>query len=195
MPYTDILRVDGRFQSSINIQYDIGDLHKIDCYIPTDQSVQVLREYLNAIYYGNKNEYATVLVGSYGKGKSHLMLVLLSLLAAGALYKDEDKKRECIASLDRLITRIERIDPDTATLARETLRQKKPLLPVIVDSNATEINQVLILALRNALERCGCENLLPEMNFDVAIKMIDRWEKEYPDAFERLKKLMIYETV
>ena len=63
MPYTDILRVDGRFQSSINIQYDIGDLHKIDCYIPTDQSVQVLKEYLNAIYYGNKNEYATVLVG------------------------------------------------------------------------------------------------------------------------------------
>lgn len=191
MPYTDILRVDGRFQSSINIQYDIGDLHKIDCYIPTDQSVQVLREYLNAIYYGNKNEYATVLVGPYGKGKSHLMLVLLSLLAAGALYKDEDKKRECIASLNRLIARIERIDPDTAALARETLKQKKPLLPVIVDSNATEINQVLILALRNALERCGCEDLLPEMNFDVAIKMIDRWEKEYPDAFERLKNELL----
>lgn len=191
MPYTDILRVDGRFQSSINIQYDIGDLHKIDCYIPTDQSVQVLKEYLNAIYYGNKNEYATVLVGPYGKGKSHLMLVLLSLLAAGTLYKDEKKKRECVSSLERLITRIERIDPDTAALARETLKQKKPLLPVIVDSNATEINQVLILALRNALERCGCEDLLPEMNFDVAIKMIDRWEKEYPDAFERLKNELL----
>ena len=142
MPYTDILRVDGRFQSSINIQYDIGDLHKIDCYIPTDQSVQVLREYLNAIYYGNKNEYATVLVGPYGKGKSHLMLVLLSLLAGDALYKEEEKKRECNASLERLIARIEKVDPDTAALARETLRQKKPLLPVIVDSNATEINQV-----------------------------------------------------
>lgn len=101
MPYTDILRVDGRFQSSINIQYDIGDLHKIDCYIPTDQSVQVLKEYLNAIYYGNKNEYATVLVGPYGKGKSHLMLVLLSLLAAGTLYKDEKKKRECVSSLEQ----------------------------------------------------------------------------------------------
>lgn len=187
MLYTDILKVDGRFQSSINIQYDIGDLHKIDCYIPTDQSVRVLKEYLSAIYYGNKNEYATVLIGPYGKGKSHLMLVLLTLLAAGALYTDEDKNRECVASLERLIARIERIDPDTAALARETLKQKKPLLPVIVDSNATEINQVLILALRNALERCGCENLLPEMNFDVAIKMIDRWEEEYPDAFERLK--------
>ena len=127
MVYTDILQVDERFQSSINIQYDIGDLHKIDCYIPTEQSVQILREYLHAIYYGNKSEYATVLVGPYGKGKSHLMLVLLSLLSAGSLYKDENKKRECRASLERLIARIEKINPDTAALARETLRQKKAL--------------------------------------------------------------------
>ena len=66
-------------------------------------------------------------MGPSGKGKSQLMLVLLSLLSAGSLYKDENKKRECRASLERLIARIEKINPDTAALARETLRQKKAL--------------------------------------------------------------------
>ena len=191
MTYTDILQVDDRFQSSINLQYDIGNPHKIECYIPTDQSVQVLREYLSAIYYGNKREYATVLIGPYGKGKSHLMLVLLSLLASTALCREADQRAAHLEALNHLIARIERVDADTAALAREILAHRKPLLPVIVDSNATEINQVLILALRDALERCGCEDLLPEMNFDVAVKMIDRWRESYPDAFEKLRRELL----
>lgn len=187
MTYTDMLQVDGRYESSINLQYDIGNLHKIDCYIPTDQSVQILKEYLSAILYGNKSEYATVLIGPYGKGKSHLILVLLSLLASTQLFTEPEDKAECTAVLNRLVERIEKVDSEAASLAREILSRGKPLLPVIVDSNATEINQVLILALRNALDRYGCGNLLPEMNFDVALKMIERWKADYPDAYARLQ--------
>ena len=155
MLYTDILKIDWRFKSSINLQYDIGNLDKIECYIPTDQSVQVLKEYLSAIYYGDKNGFATVLIGPYGKGKSHLMLVLLTLLASTQLFAEQAQKDKCIAVLNRLIDRIEKVDVECAQLARGILGHKKPLLPVIVDSNATEINQVLIVALRNALEKCG----------------------------------------
>ena len=186
MLYTDILKIDWRFKSSINLQYDIGNLDKIECYIPTDQSVQVLKEYLSSIYYGDKNGFATVLIGPYGKGKSHLMLVLLTLLASTQLFTEQAQKDECIAVLNRLIDRIEKVDVECAQLAKGILEHKKPLLPVIVDSNATEINQVLILALRNALEKCGYGELLPEMNFDVALQMIDRWKQNYPEAYQKL---------
>ncbi len=191
MLYTDILKIDGRFESSINLQYDIGNLDKIECYIPTDQSVQVLKEYLNAVYYGDKSGFSTVLIGPYGKGKSHLMLVLLTLLASAQLFTKQTKKNECITVLNRLIDRIAKVDVECAQLAKGILEHKKPLLPVIVDSNATEINQVLIIALRNALERCGCDELLPEMNFDVALKMIDRWKQDYPEAYRKLEEELL----
>ncbi len=191
MLYTDILKIDKRFESSINLQFDIGNLDKIECYIPTDQAVQVLKEYLSVIYYGDKNGSATVLIGPYGKGKSHLMLVLLTLLSSTKLFSEQEQKDKCVLVLNRLIDRIEKIDPDCSLLARGILQQRRPLLPVIVDSNATEINQVLIIALRNALERCNCSNLLPEMNFDVAVKMIDRWEKDYPQAYAKLGEALL----
>ena len=118
MLYTDILKIDWRFKSSINLQYDIGNLDKIECYIPTDQSVQVLKEYLSSIYYGDKNGFATVLIGPYGKGKSHLMLVLLTLLASTQLFTEQAQKDECIAVLNRLIDRIEKVDVECAQLAK-----------------------------------------------------------------------------
>jgi hypothetical protein len=54
-------------------------------------------------------------------------------------------------------------------------------------------HQALILALRDALERGGCSNLLPETNLDAAVETTKRWESSYPVALESLEKeLMPY---
>lgn len=66
------------FKTAVNLYLSLNKAEKIKGYIPTKSSITVLSEYLEAV---EKNkEQATLLVGSYGKGKSHLLLVLLSIL-------------------------------------------------------------------------------------------------------------------
>ena len=60
----------------------------VNRYIPTRSSVSILKQYLTNIVRG-QGEHATILIGPYGKGKSHLLLVLLALLC-----KSEDETAE-----------------------------------------------------------------------------------------------------
>ena len=81
----NFVNVDTRFQKSINLTLDTGDMALVNRYIPTRSSVSILKQYLTNIVRG-QGEHATILIGPYGKGKSHLLLVLLALLCKS---KDE----------------------------------------------------------------------------------------------------------
>ena len=87
MRYSDIVEINENFQYSINLQFDINNINKIKEYIPTSDSCEVLEYYIDSIL-GNASK-ATTLVGAYGKGKSHLLLVLLTILNN---YNEEDEK-------------------------------------------------------------------------------------------------------
>ncbi|MDD3205909.1 MAG: hypothetical protein PHS74_09295 [Lachnospiraceae bacterium] len=74
----ELVEVDRRFQSSINLQLDLQNQKKIDGYIATKSSQIIMDHYLDNVNEGK--EKATILIGPYGKGKSHLLLVLLNML-------------------------------------------------------------------------------------------------------------------
>ena len=80
MKYTEFIKGNEGFQYSINIQFDFNNENKINGYIPTRSSVDVLKRYIESTTMGKEQDRATVLIGPYGKGKSHLLLVLLSLM-------------------------------------------------------------------------------------------------------------------
>lgn len=74
----EVIEIDRRFQNSINLSIDLDNQKKIESYIPTRSASVILEQYLNHVEKGvNK---ATILIGPYGKGKSHLLLVLLDKL-------------------------------------------------------------------------------------------------------------------
>ena len=82
MQYQDFINSNNNFQSSVNLQFDLNKDNKIDSYIPTQQSVEILKRYLNAVCNDNYNEdNATVLIGPYGRGKSHLLLILSAIIS------------------------------------------------------------------------------------------------------------------
>ena len=97
-----LVSTDRRFQSSVNLMLDIDSDDKVESYIPTRSSLSILASYLNDIKSSNHGN-ATVLIGPYGKGKSHLILVWLAFLA-GTKTKTKEK----------LIKKIEAVDPDPA---------------------------------------------------------------------------------
>ena len=74
-----LIQTNRNFQKSVNLQLDLGNYERIESYIPTRSSVAILDRYFMP-FNGKQTENATILIGPYGKGKSHLLLVLLALL-------------------------------------------------------------------------------------------------------------------
>ena len=72
----EIISFNADFRNAINIYLSLNDRDKVMSYIPTKSSVNILEMYLDSIK-NNKNN-ASVLVGPYGKGKSHLLLLLFT---------------------------------------------------------------------------------------------------------------------
>ena len=186
MELSKIISIDKKFKSSVNLEYDLNNIEKIIGYIPTEQSVKVIDRFLRSIYYAKdeNNKRANILVGPYGRGKSHLLLVLSALLSFDCIPQNKSESKKALTTL---IKKINLVNPETGALAQEILNTKIRLLPVIINSNGVDINQSLILAIRDALERAGLLNLLPSTHFDAALDIVAMWESNYPSAFEKLR--------
>ena len=168
MKYSEYLKINETFQYSINLQFDINNINKIKEYIPTTDSCEILEHYFDSIF-GNFNK-STILIGPYGKGKSHLLLVLLTLL--------NDYKYEENDTIEELLNKIKKINPNIYVKI-QTIRDKKAkFMPIIINSNYNNINQAFLLALTEALERENINDIVVNTYFDVALEIINKWKKE-----------------
>ena len=79
MIYSDLITVNKNFQSSINLELDLGKESKVAEYIPTTDICDVIKKYIKS-FLGYTRDNATALIGPYGKGKSFLLLVLSYLV-------------------------------------------------------------------------------------------------------------------
>ena len=100
MTLRDIISFNKGFKSGINLYLSLNKEEKIRSYIPTASSLRILDDYLQAAL--QNKEQATLLIGPYGKGKSHLLLVLLAILSMERNEKNakiiEEKSAEEIKS-------------------------------------------------------------------------------------------------
>ena len=186
MNYNELIEVNQEFQSSVNLEYDLNKIEKIRGYIPTEQSVKVLGTFLRSFYY-NSQERATVLIGPYGRGKSHLLLVLSALTSLDVFAKSFAEKEAARQIQLELCEKIERVDKEIGVLARTIVETKVRTLPVIINSNTNDINQAFLIALNDALNRASLEGLLPKTYFDAANAVIEKWKKGFPEAYEQLR--------
>lgn len=189
MKYCDFIDVNEGFQTSINLEFDLNKVEKVKSYIPTEQSVKVLGGFLKSFYYSKENtNRASVLIGPYGRGKSHLLLVLAALTSMD-LFKSGDYTAEEARQIQLdLCEKIENIDSEIGILAKTIVNDGIRTLPVIINSNSTDINQSFLIAIKEALEIAGLDYLLPNTYFDAAIMVLDKWKAAYPDAIKKLTK-------
>ena len=68
------------FQYSVNIDFDLNSEEKIKGYIPTLGGLNIIEDVMLSTIPTSKDR-ARLFVGAYGKGKSHLVLTILSLLS------------------------------------------------------------------------------------------------------------------
>ena len=105
----DMISVASGFQYSVNIGYDLGSDDKLKNFIPTKSALSLLEDVLLSVN-PTSSDRARVLIGAYGKGKSHIVLTILSMLM----------KRD-LTLFEKLMPRIEE-NPRLYQLVRTIMR-------------------------------------------------------------------------
>lgn len=178
MDLKNYIQIEQGFQSSVNIAYDLGNDEKISGFIPTKCSINVLEELLLSTY-DSATDRAKILVGAYGKGKSHIILVLLTLLS---------KKNTTV--FNGLLEQLKLYNLELYTYVSGYLKSNKRLLPVVIQGSNSSLTQSFLSAIQKALEDAGLSRLMPDTHFQAALNSIDRWRTEYIDTYHRFVSLL-----
>ena len=178
MKLLELVKIDNRFERSVNLTLDLYVQDKIDGYILTRSSVNILDSYINEVrsFSGNR---ATVLIGPYGKGKSHLLLVLLSILS-----------QTCqMSAINKLIQRISAVNPDAAAHISDVMENQGQFLPVLINASGNNsLNHVFMRALTSALTRDGLDDVIPDSYYTESVKMLQNWKQNFPDTYKSFQE-------
>lgn len=169
----DMISVAEGFQTSINIAYDLYDENKIKGFIPTLSSMEVLEEILLSTA-ENSTQRARMFVGAYGRGKSHIILMLLALL------RIKDK-----IIFKTILEKAQSYNPDFYQFLSEYIKGPKKILPIIVNTSSSSLSQSFLAALKQALSEAELSDLMPETHFVAATNVISSWKNNYPETYEK----------
>ena len=168
----DMISVASGFQYSVNIGYDLGSDNKLKSFIPTKSALSLLEDILLSVN-PISSDRARVLIGAYGKGKSHIVLTILSILM----------KRD-LTLFEKLMPKIEE-NPRLYQLIQNYYESENKILPVVISGSNTSLTQAFLLSLQRTLSEHDLLSAMPETNYKAAISVIKRWQKDFPETFEK----------
>ena len=176
---SEMIKTASDFQYSVNILYDLHNSQKVKNFIPTKSSLQLIEEILLSTE-NNSSRRSRILIGAYGKGKSHIILTILSLLM-------KHKPQEDFYHLNKKLEN----NPQLRQLVQNYYEKKgNGLLPVLVSGSNTSLTQAFIIALQHTLSENSLLDIMPETNYKAASQVILKWEKEYPDTYKKFSSLI-----
>lgn len=166
----DMISVASGFQYSVNIGYDLGSDDKLKNFIPTKSALNLLEDILLSVS-PLSTDRARVLIGAYGKGKSHIVLTILSMLI----------KRDLVL-FEKLMPKIKE-NPRLYQLVQNYYDSEQRILPVVINGSSTSLTQAFLLSLQRTLSENDLLSAMPETNYKAATNVIRRWKKDFPEAF------------
>ena len=172
-----MISVASGFQYSVNIGYDLNNDDKLKNFIPTKSALALLEDILLSTN-STSTERARVLIGAYGKGKSHIVLTILAML----MKRDLGLFRKMMPKIGE--------NPRLHQIVQNYYESNNKILPVIITGSNTSLPQAFLLALQRTLSMNGLLDVMPETNYKAAAKVIERWEKEFPDTYKKLKEII-----
>lgn len=173
MKLNKFVSINMHFQNSINLSLDLNNIDKINGYIPTDSGLTFLNYYLDTILRPNSDR-STMMIAPYGKGKSHAILILLSLLSLTDFTE-----------IDPLLNKIKNIDKQLYLKIRKI--ENKQYMPVIVSNTRGSLSQALATSLKKSLQNEELTDITLDSEFSEAIKRMNIWKNDYPGTYEALK--------
>ena len=165
-----MISVASGFQYSVNIGYDLGNDEKLKNFIPTKSALHLLEDILLSTA-ETSTERSRILIGAYGKGKSHIVLTILSIL----LKRDLNLFKKMLPKLEEY--------PKIKQCVLNYYESANKILPVVISGSSTSLSQAFLLALQRTLSDNDMFDVMPETNYKAAISVIERWETEFPDTY------------
>ena len=172
---SNMISVASGFQYSVNIGYDLNNDDKLKNFIPTQSALTLLEDILLSTRI-TSTERARVLIGAYGKGKSHIILMILSIL----MKKD-------ISLFEKLLPKLES-NKRLHQCVLSYYESDQKLLPVIINGSNTSLPQAFLLALQRTLAENELLDIMPETNYKAAVAVIRRWKTDFPNTYLQLQK-------
>lgn len=169
----DKIGVAKGFQTSINIAFDLHNDDKVRNFIPTMSALDVIEDVLYSTSTKTSSR-SRILIGAYGRGKSHIVLVLMSLL-----FKKE------LALFDVLLNKIKENNHTFYEFVLDYIQSDKKLLPIVVSGSSSNLTQSFLSALQQALKNENLSDLMPETHFMAAVNAIELWKNEYKDTYDK----------
>lgn len=172
-----MISVASGFQYSVNIGFDLNNDDKLKNFIPTGSALTLLEDILLSTNSAS-TERARVLIGAYGKGKSHIVLTILSMLM-------KREQRLFVKTMPKI-----KESPRLYQCVQNYYDSDNKIFPVVITGSNTSLPQAFLLALQRTLSTNGLLDIMPETNYKAAVQVIERWEKEFPDTYQKLKELI-----
>lgn len=172
-----MISVASGFQYSVNIGYDLNNDEKLKNFIPTKSALALLEEILLSTN-ESSTERSRILIGAYGKGKSHIVLMILSMLLKKDLSLFE-KTMPKVAENPKLLQAVENY-----------YDSKNKILPVVITGSNTSLSQAFMLALQRTLSDNDLLDVMPETNYRAAVSVIERWKNEFPETYNQFKNII-----
>ena len=169
---SNMISVAPGFQYSVNIGFDLNNEDKLKNFIPTKSALGLLEETLISALPASTDR-ARVLIGAYGKGKSHIMLTILSIL-----------QKKDLALFGKLRERI-RDNPRLSQLIANYYESENRILPIVITGSSTSLSQAFLLALQRTLSENDMLDVMPETNYKAAAMTILRWKDAFPETYAK----------
>ena len=165
--------VENDFQTSINIAYDLNNDSKLKGFIPTTTAIEIIEDIILSTSMPDRGR-SRILIGAYGRGKSHIVLILMSLLY-----------RKDLPLFGALLDKIKEQNSELYNFIVAYIKSDKKLLPIIISGSSTSITQSFLSSLQISLKNAGLIDLMPDTNFKAAINTIMFWKSNYIDTYNK----------
>ena len=129
---SNMISVASGFQYSVNIGYDLNRDDKLKNFIPTKSALELLEEILLSTN-ATSTERSRVLIGPYGKGKSHIILMILSMLM-----------RKDLSLFEKVLPKIQENEKLKRSVENYYESNNK-ILPVVINGSNTSLPQAFLL--------------------------------------------------
>ncbi len=171
-PYLrDLVAVDADFKASVQLPFDFDNPaineRLVNSFIPTTQSIEILSEIAKSLD-PNSTERARLMVGTFGTGKSDLLLMICNYFA----------RQVDDPLMVRFYDRIRDIDPARAGIIKGRREGQPRFLVVLLQADTVSPFPGFVLhGLQYALEREGLAHLMNKTRYAAAREQIETWQR------------------
>jgi len=176
---SEIVEVPAGFRPAVRIPEDLIDpqvnRELLAGFIPTEATLEIIWQVVQSMAESDEKR-ARLFHGTFGTGKSDVMLILANLY----------QRTPDDAALQPLLERMRKVNEARTAAVVKRLRERKPYLVVLLrGSREVSFQSLVLYHLEQTLREAGLSELMGTTRYAAALDQLGSWEQQHPDVLQR----------